>query len=255
MTTSSIIASGNSIFQTARRRIGTLRIPPPPRISPIPRWRSYEAILANEVIEICNRLIAFGREDVLDALHVDIEPEDAIAETFSAQMMSEEVALAVQNEQQHPNPLPPHMTSKLSIEDAALIEDALNEFVEEIITLESGDSNVMDEAFTGDVPIPRPWTPTMCSHQTRDEQNEPSNDDKTRRNERSQEGGNSSGNGQDSIIFPLTSESSGGDLTSETSRRLKIEDQVFEIIPFPSTTKMMEEPPPDTERITKDWPR
>ena len=95
-----------------------------------------------------------------------------MAETLSAQMMSKEIAEAVEIEHEHPKTPPLHMTSKLSdedeasieatinvtvgeimkIEDAALTEAALNEFVEEMMALEGGDSSVMDAEFTGDVP-------------------------------------------------------------------------------------------------------
>ena len=79
-----------------------------------------------------------------------------MAETLSAEMMPTETAYVVQTEHEHPMPSPLHMTSKLSDEDAADIEAALNEFVEEMMALEGGDSSVMDEEFTGDVPTPRP---------------------------------------------------------------------------------------------------
>ena len=109
--TSSIIASGNSFLQTARRRIGNLFTPPSRQTSPIRSRRSYEATtVAYEVIEKCKRLIALGREDVLDAIHVDIELENAIVDILSAETMSREIAQAVETEHVHPKTPPLHMT-------------------------------------------------------------------------------------------------------------------------------------------------
>ena len=131
--TSSTIASGYLILQTARRRIGTLRSPPFSRLSPLPSWRSCGTIAANDDIEICNRLIAFGRQDVLQS---DVEPENATAETLSAQTMSREIAQAVETEHVHPKTPPLHMTSKLSDEDEASIEATINVTVGEIMKIE-----------------------------------------------------------------------------------------------------------------------
>ena len=135
--------------------------------------------------------------------------------------------------------------SGLSDEDKASIEAATNILAEEIKAEEDAEASInetveeimklyQDEVFTGEFSPPR-RSDTRGGYK-------PNNDEKLRRNRCSQDE-DSTGDGRDSDISTLTSDSSGGILASEG----QVQDQVLDRIP-PTTKTEMEELPLNMEK-------